>query len=261
MPADPLFYLATIVAVILIGLSKGGLGGAMAVLGVPLMSLVTSPVQAAAILLPILIVMDWISLYTWWNHRDARTLAIMLPGGVLGVGIGWLTAAVVTENEIRLIVGTIALAFTLRYAWQRLHVRRSGLETVPHGHRPLLGASWGTVAGFTSFVAHAGGPPYQFYALPLDHDPKTYTGSSVRFFAIVNALKLIPYFMLGQFDTSNLEISIALIPVAILATIAGAWLVKRMRPSLFYPLMYAMVFVASLKLVSDGIRHLIVAWA
>ncbi len=257
MPTDPFFYMTAVVAVILVGLSKGGFGGAMALLGVPLLALVVPPVQAAAILLPILIVMDWASLWSWWRYWDARTLLVMLPGGVIGVGIGWLTAAVVTENEIKLIVGSVALAFVLRYAWQEFHARRSGSAVKPKPQRPLQGGAWGIVAGFTSFVAHAGGPPYQFYTLPLGHDPRIYTGTSVRFFAIVNLLKVLPYFMLGQLDLSNIEISATLFPVAIVATFAGAWLVHRMRPAVFYPFMYAMVFFTSLKLVWDGALNLI----
>lgn len=257
MPADPFFYFAALTAVILVGLSKGGFGGAMALLGVPLMALAIPPVQAAAILLPILVAMDIVSLWTWWGYWDPKTLKIMLPGGVAGVGIGWLTATTVTEDEIKLLVGVVALAFVLRYVWQVIQARRGARTVEARPHRPLAGLGWGTVAGFTSFISHAGGPPYQFYTLPLGQDPKTYTGTSVRFFAIINALKLVPYFMLGQFDTSNLETSATLVPAAIVSPIAGAWLVKRMRPSIFYPFMYVMVFVAAAKLMWDGIAAML----
>ncbi|WEX09988.1 sulfite exporter TauE/SafE family protein [Chelativorans sp. AA-79] len=248
---DPIFYLAAIPAVILVGLSKGGLGGAMALIGVPLMALVVSPVQAAAILLPILIVMDMVSLWAWRGFHDRRVLAIMLPGAMLGIGIGWLTAAVVTADHVRLIVGIVTLLFFLRWVADKL--RKSEQAA---GHSPAKGLFWGTVSGFTSFVAHAGGPPYQVYALPLKQDPKLYTGTSVIFFAIVNAAKLVPYFALGQFDATNLTASLMLVPVAPLATLAGAWVVRRMRPEIFYPLMYAMIFVVSLKLIYDGVAGL-----
>lgn len=253
MPTDPFFYLTAVVAVILVGLSKGGFGGAMALLGVPLLALTVPPVQAAAILLPILVAMDVVSLWTWWNWRDPETLKIMLPGGALGVGIGWLTATVVTEGEIKLIVGVVALAFVLRFVWQTLAARRATRKVEAKPHQRAAGLFWGMIAGFTSFVSHAGGPPYQFYTLPLGQDPKLYTGTSVRFFAIINALKLVPYFMLGQFDTSNLEISASLFPLAVVSPLAGAWLVRRMRPTIFYPFMYAMVFVTALKLIYDGL--------
>jgi uncharacterized protein len=245
--SDPWFYATSIPAVFLVGMSKGGFGGAMALIGVPLMALAMSPVQAAAIMLPILIVMDMVSLWAWRGHYDRRLLAIMLPGALMGIGIGWLTAAVVTADHVRLIVGIVTLLFFLR--WVAGKLRRSEAAA---GHSTPKGLFWGTISGFTSFVAHAGGPPYQVYALPLRHDPKLYTGTSVIFFAVVNAVKLVPYFALGQFDATNLTASLLLVPVAPLATLAGAWVVRRMRPDVFYPLMYSMILIVSLKLIHDG---------
>lgn len=253
MITDPYFYAVAIPAVLFVGLSKGGFGGAMALFGVPLMALAVSPVQAAAIMLPILIVMDIVSLWTWRAERDAVTLKLMLPGAILGIAIGWATAAYVTEGLIRLIVGLVALWFAVSYFISRWRERRA--ETSPaRGHHPVRATVWGTLAGFTSFVSHAGGPPYQIYALPLRQDPKIYTGTSVRFFAIINAVKLVPYFALGQFDSANLKTSLALAPLAPVATLAGAFIVRRLNAVLFYPLMYAMVLVTSLKLIADGAR-------
>ena len=257
MMTDPFFYAAAIPAVILVGLSKGGFGGAMALLGVPLMALAVSPVQAAAILLPILIVMDMVSLWTWRSHKDNKTLVIMLPGAVIGIAIGWATAAWVTAPMVRLIVGAVALWFVWRYLVQIIAARRSGNEQASRGHQPVQGTLWGALAGFTSFVSHAGGPPYQIYTLPLRQDPKTYTGTSVRFFAIINAIKLVPYFALGQFDMTNLSTSLALAPLAPVATLAGAFIVRRMKPDIFYPFMYVMVFFTALKLIWDGAVHIL----
>lgn len=249
---DPLFYAAAVPAVILVGLSKGGLGGAMALLGVPLMSLVMPPVQAAAIMLPILVVMDGVSLWSWRGMRDPVTLKLMLPGAMLGIGLGWLAAAVVTTGAVRLIVGVVALAFFLRWLTQKLAASER-----PAPHNRLKATFWGAVSGFTSFLAHAGGPPYQVYALALKQAPALYVGTSVIYFAIVNAVKLVPYFALGQFDTANLAASAVLMPVAPLATLAGAWLVRRIRPELFYPFMYTMVMLVGLKLVWDGVFELL----
>jgi uncharacterized membrane protein YfcA len=257
MLTDPIFYAAAIPAVIMVGLSKGGFGGAMALLGVPLMALAIPPVQAAAILLPILIVMDMVTLWTWRKHWDPKTLAIMVPGAIIGITIGWATAAWVTDPMIRLIVGIVALWFVARYLQLTLAARREAAPPPAHGHQPVKGALWGTLAGFTSFVSHAGGPPYQIYTLPLRQDPKTYTGTSVRFFAIINAIKLAPYFALGQFDAANLSTSLVLAPIAPVATLAGAYIVKRMKPEIFYPFMYAMVFLTSIKLIWDGTVHLL----
>lgn len=248
--SDPWFYATSIPAVLLVGLSKGGFGG-IALIGVPLMALTMSPVQAAAIMLPILIVMDIVSLWSWRGQRDTETLRIMLPGAMAGIGIGWAMAAFVTVSAVRLIVGIVALLFVLRWLVQRVgrrhRLRRQNLAA---------GNFWGAVAGFTSFVAHAGGPPFQVYALALGLAPGTYVGTSVIFFAILNAVKLLPYFALGQFDASNLAASAVLLPLAPVATLTGAWLVRRIKAEHFYPFMYVMVLIVSLKLIYDGVAGL-----
>lgn len=109
------------------------------------------------------------------------------------------------------------------------------------------------IAGFTSFVSHAGGPPFQMYVLPLKLDKTLYAGTGVIFFAVVNAVKLPPYFALGQFSAANLMTSAMLIPLAPLATFAGAWLVKRVDQTLFYRITYAALIPVGLKLIWDGI--------
>ena len=246
---DPIFYATAVPAVILVGLSKGGFGGAVGFVGVPLMALMMSPLQAAAILLPILVLMDMVSLWTWRGVYDRRTLAGMLPGSLIGIGLGWLTAAIVTADMVRLIVGLVALVFVLRWIIQQF---RHGAGHVASPDR-LAAGFWGTVSGFTSFVAHVGGPPFQIYALPLRLDPKVLSGTAAIFFAVTNAVKLIPYFALGQFDATNLTASAVLMPVAPLATLAGAWLVRRMRPEIFYPFTYATVALIAVKLLYDGV--------
>jgi uncharacterized membrane protein YfcA len=256
MPAllsDPWFLAVAVAAVILVGLSKGGLGGAMGFVGVPLMALVMSPVQAAAILLPIMVLMDMVSLWTWRGNYHLPTLKAMLPGAMLGIGLGWLTAAVVTVSMIRFIVGIVAIAFVGRWLYQKF---RHGSA---HVAKPdaVAATFWGSVSGFTSFVAHVGGPPFQMYALPLRLEQRIFTGTSVIFFAVTNAVKLVPYFALGQFDATNLTISGLLMPVAPLATLAGAWVVRRMRPDVFYTFSYATVGLIALKLVHDGIFDLV----
>ncbi len=250
---DPAFYAVGIPAVFLVGLSKGGFGGAVGFVGVPLMALVMSPLQGAAILLPILVLMDITSLWTWRGVYDGQTLTDMLPGAIVGIGIGWLTATIVTADMVRFLVGAVAVVFVLRWLAQQIR-HGSG-----HASRrnPVLAMFWATVAGFTSFVAHVGGPPFQVYALPLRLDPKVFTGTSVIFFALTNAIKLVPYFALGQFDATNLAASAILMPIAPVATLAGAWLVRRMRPEVFYPFTYATVAVVAVKLIWDGVASLV----
>ncbi len=246
MISDPLFYAAAIPAMVVLGLSKGGFG-AIGILVVPLLALVISPVQAAAIVLPILVLSDLVAVYFYWGIYDAKTLKIMLPGAMIGVGIGWWTAAWVTEHEIRLIVGAISVLFAVNY-WLRQR-----LSQRPRGHNIATGGFWGIVTGFTSFVSHAGGPPFQMYVVPLRLDPRLFAGTSVILFAIVNAVKTVPYFLLGQFDAANLETSAILLPVSIPATILGVWLVKVMDATVFYRAVYILIFLVGLYLVWEGL--------
>ena len=248
-PAD---WSAAVLAVVLVGLSKGGLGGAGALMGVPLMSLVMSPVQAAGLLLPLLIIMDGVSLWTWWRAWDRDLLREVLPGAIFGVGLGWALAAMVSDDAVRLIVAVICLVFV----GQWLRSLESG-RTEPRARNPVKGAFWGGVAGYTSFVAHAGSPPFNVYALPLGLTPARFTGTAVAFFTAVNLVKLLPYAALGQLGVGNLATSALLVPPAALAVLAGAFVVRRMRAEVFYPFMYVMVLLVGLKLLWDGATGLL----
>ena len=250
MLTDPWFYAAAFPAMIIVGLSKGGFSS-IGLLAVPILALVISPVQAAGITLPILVLNDLIALIAYWGVFDRRTVAIILPGAVVGILIGWLTAAWVTEHEVRLIVGLTSILFSLNW-WFR-H-RRS---PEPRGHDPVKGTFWGVVAGFTSFVSHAGGPPFQMYALPLRLEPRLFAGTSVLVFAIMNAVKTVPYFFLGQFDTENLTASLVLLPISIPATFLGVWLVKRFETESFYRIVYAMFFLIGVYLFWEGLTGIL----
>ncbi len=250
MIEDPVFYYVAVPAVILAGLSKGGFGGGLALLSVPFMSLVISPVQAAAIMLPILIVMDMIALIAWRGVYDRRSLAILLPAAIAGISLGWATAAYVTATHVRLIVGTVALAFWMDYMFGRRDALR------PRDHSPRKGWFWGAVSGFTSFVTHAGGPPFQMYMLPLRLEPKVLAGTGIAYFATVNAIKVVPYLFLGQFSPVNLMTSAILLPLAPLATLAGVRLVRVVPQALFYRLTYSVVLIIAVKLIWDGLAGL-----
>lgn len=239
--ADPAVLAVTLLAVALVGLSKGGLGGAFALMGVPVLSFVMPPAQAAALLLPILILMDAVSLWTWRHWRDAAVLRVMLPAAMLGIGLGWASAAIIPESGVMLLVGLVALVFGLR----ALLGRYIGAPR----HRPMAGWFWGTVSGFTSFVAHAGGPPFQVQVLPKRLDPRVYTGTSVLFFAVVNLVKVGPYAALGLFDARVLASALVTLPLAALAVRAGAWAVRRMPATAFYTFSHVMVVLVGVRLV------------
>ncbi len=159
-PGDLAFYLAAIPAVILLGLSKGGFSG-LSSLATPLFALAISPVKAAAILLPILIVQDWVSVWAFRRDFSSRNLIILIPSSVIGVALGWLLAARVSDDAVRLAVGVISIGFVL-YMLARERLKRAPVEKpgVP------AGILWGSLAGFTSFISHSGSPPFQVYVMP-----------------------------------------------------------------------------------------------
>ncbi|MEP1934108.1 MAG: sulfite exporter TauE/SafE family protein [Roseibium sp.] len=245
--ADPWFYAAAIPAVIFVGLSKGGFGGTIAMLGVPIMSLVVSPIQAAGIMLPILIVMDVVALIAYKGRADWKILALLLPAAMVGIGIGWATAAYVNDAFVTLLIGIISIVFVADYVFKGRKEEEARGQNVPKG------LFWGTVTGFTSFISHTGGPPFQLYMLPLRLPPMLFVGTAVIFFATVNAVKLVPYFFLGQFDPTNLATSAALFPIALLATLAGIWLVRIVKAETFYTVIYVFMGVIGVKLVYDGL--------
>ena len=250
MLTDPWFYAAALPAVFIVGFAKGGFGGGISVLGIPLMSLVIPPLDAAAIMLPIMIVMDMVALTAWWGVYDRKSVVILMPSALFGVAIGWAIAAYVTDEAVRLIVGTVAIVFTLRYVFGE------GERGAAKKANVAKGAFWGTISGFTSFVSHAGGPPVQMYLLPLKLDPKVLAGTTVLVFAVVNFVKLLPYAMLGQFSSAHLAASAVLLPLAPVATFIGARLVKVVPAQVFYRITYAVLFVVGAKLLFEGAQKL-----
>jgi len=246
MITDPVFYCAAIPAVLITGISKGGFGG-IALLAVPLMALVISPVQAAGIMLPILLAMDCSSIYAYRGTWDHANLKILLPGAILGIVIGALTTQWVNENFIRLILGMIAILFTIHF-W--FHGRTANAVKNPNIR---AGYFLGTVSGYTSFVAHAGAPAFQFFMLPQKLDRKLYAGTAVVYFAIVNVIKIIPYALLGMLAVGNLTTSLVLLPLAPVGVMLGVWLNQRIPNELFYHVIYLMIFLVGIRLCWEAL--------
>lgn len=221
-------------------------------LGVPIMALAISPVQAAAIMLPILIAMDMVGIANYRKFWDKKIALGLIPAATFGVGIGWAFADGVDEALVRILLGAIALVFSLNFLLQRL--RDGAIKRHPASFSRT--GVWGTIMGFTSFVAHAGGPPYQVYALPLGLDKTRYVATSILFFALINLIKLPPYAFLGQLDTSNLTTSLALLPLAPLGMWMGIYLHKKVPEGPFFLLAYGGLALAGAKLLYDGFRAL-----
>jgi uncharacterized membrane protein YfcA len=241
------FWLIAISAVLIVGLSKSGLLGSLGLVAVPMLSLVMPPRDAAGMMLPLLLVMDAITVWNYRKDADWGILRIMVPGALVGTLIGWALWSFVSDAMVLLMVGVITLLFVA----DALLPLRKKLEGLPPS-KPW-GAFWGAAAGFTSFISHTGGPPYQIYTLPRRMSPVLYSGTSAFFFAIVNTSKLGPYYFLGQLNVSNLWHALLLVPVAILGVVAGVWLVRRISVKQFYTIAYALVAILAVKLVYDGI--------
>lgn len=244
------FFICAVISVLVAGMSKGGLGGAGASLSVPLLALVISPIQAAAILLPILCVMD---LFTVWAYRrvwHGPSLLVLLPSAVVGIFIGGMTFHLVDDDMLRLLVGMVALLFGgygLYGYWF------AGAEDrAPVLPSKLIGGALGAAAGFTSFVAHAGGPPFNLYILPQKLDKTLVVGTAAVFFLAVNYIKLVPYAWLGQLNVDNLALSALLAPLAPLGVCLGVKFHKKISQKVFYLLSYFGLVLAGVKLVSDS---------
>ena len=249
MLSDPAFYLVSIPAVLLYGIAKGGFGGAVAVLSVPIMSLVMSPTQAAAILLPILVVMDVAVIRTYWGRYDRHALRLLLPGALLGLLLGYLAADAMSDDYMRILIGVLSLVFGL----QQLLGRSSRVGTE---HNRTSAGIFGTLSGFTSFSIHAGGAPFTMYLLPKRLDPLIYAGTAGVFFAVVNAIKLVPYAMLGQFSAENLLYALVLVPLAPLGVRIGHYLVKISDPDFYYRVISFFLLVIGAKLLWEGLAGL-----
>jgi uncharacterized protein len=248
---DPWFYALAVPVVMLVGITKGGFLSGLGVLGVPLLALKVPPVMAAAIMLPILIGMDCVSVWSFrktvhWGHLNA-----MLPGCLIGTALAWATAHWVSDSVIRLLVGAIALGSALDW-WLRVRPRVAGGKP-----NPLIGNSIGAIAGFTSFVSHTGGPVVQVYLLPQNLPSTLYVGTTVVLFAVLNAVKVPPYLMLGQLTWTTLATSLVLLPLAAISTSIGVWCVRNIPQDPFYKLAYATLLVVGVKLVYDGVTGIL----
>lgn len=247
MSPELVFYLVAIPAVALLGLSKGGFAGVGAV-AMPMIALTTSPVRAAAVVLPILIVQDVVSVWAFRKTWDRYVLAVMLPSAAVGILAGYLLAARVSIEVIMALLGAISILFAL----QRLWIERGGRIVASARSPAWAGSLYGAAAGFTSQIAHAGGPPFQMWVMPRKLGRDEYIGTSAIFFAAVNWMKAPAYLALGQFTPANLFTSAMLLPVAILSTLAGVKLVRRFDAERLFTIIYALMILTGAKLIWDA---------
>jgi uncharacterized membrane protein YfcA len=246
------FWSVAVLVAVIVGFSKGG-WGAIGNLSVPLLSLVVDPLTAAGLLLPVYLVSDGFGLWAYRHSYDRRVLAILIPAGLLGIGIGWAIIPWVDaelpggKSIITGLVGAIGIVFALYMIF--------GTKSAAPAGQPkrLGGLFWGTLAGFTSYISHAGAPPYQVYVQPLQLDRLTYAGTTTILFAILNAAKLGPYWANGQISIGSIELATYLAIPAILGVFLGKMTVGWVSQAVFYKIITWALLIIGLELVVKAI--------
>jgi hypothetical protein len=244
---DPFFYAVTIPAVLLLGVSKSGFGAGFGSLAVPMMALAVSVPQAAAILMPVLLLMDVLGMAAFRKDFDLKLLKFLIPCGLVGIVVGALLFKLL---DARLVAGIVGV-FTLLFLAQRLlFPPRADSPPPPR----WLGAILTAMSGFTSFIAHAGGPPVNAYLIPMRLSPIRFTAPMAFFFFVINLAKWLPYAWLGLLDWRNFATSLVLLPLAPMGVWAGVRLARRISQVLFYRFLYVGMLLTGVKLVSDAVR-------
>jgi uncharacterized membrane protein YfcA len=244
---DPFFYMIAVPAVLLLGLSKSGFASGFGALAVPLMALAVTVPQAAAILMPILLMMDLMGMAAFRKDVDKALLRFMVPFALLGIVLGALLFKWLDARVVAAIVG----AFTLLFLAQQMLFKPD-----PNGPPPprWLGGLLLITSGFTSFISHAGGPPVNAYVMRLKLKPILFTGTLAYLFFFINMAKWLPYAWLGLLDWRNLATSLVLLPLAPIGVLVGVRLARRIRPEVFYRLVRIGMFLTGCKLLWDGLR-------
>ena len=248
MITDWHFYALAIPAVILLGLAKGGFAG-MGALSLPLLTFAIDPVRAAAITLPLLIVQDVVGVWAFRRTVDWRLLGWMLPGAIVGIALGYGFAASVSPESVMASVGAISMIFGAYRLWAARHPTPRATALWPQ----WIGSLFGIASGFTSQIAHAGQPPFQLWVLPRNLSRERLVGTTAIFFAAVNWIKVPAYVALGQFTRANLLVSATLLPLALVSTVAGVALVRRVSPERFLTAIYILMIVVGVALVGEAI--------
>ena len=244
---DWYFYAVAVPAVLLLGISKSGFGAGFGSLAVPIIALAVTVPQAAAILMPVLLLMDLLGMAAFRKNFDIALLKFLVPCGLVGTVVGALLFKVLDAKVVAGIVG----AFTLLFLAQRLLFPPRPDSAPPPR---WLGGMLAVTSGFTSFVSHAGGPPISAYVIPLRLSPLNFTATLAYFFFVINLSKWVPYAWLGLLDLRNMATSLVLLPIAPIGVWAGVRMAKTISPVLFYRLLYVGMLLTGCKLLWDSLH-------
>ena len=244
---DPVFAAVSVGAVLLAGLSKGGFGGGIGFVGVLALAQVSSPAQAVAIMLPILCIMDLIGVHAYRRHWDGPSLKVLGIGSMIGIVLGMVVFRWVDEQFVRLMVGAIAVAFFVDF------FRSGGEKAAARIFPKPIGYGLGAVAGFTSFLIHAGLPPVAMYLLPQRLDKRVHVGTLVILFFVINYAKIVPYWWLGLLTTDNMTASLMLAPLAPVGMLIGIKVNRMISQKWFTRASYVILFALGLRMVYEGL--------
>lgn len=240
----PTLYLVAAAVALLIGLSKGGLGGTMGVLATPLMALVLPADQVIGLLLPVLMFADVFAVAFHWGHWHRWYVILLLPGGVLGVTIGTFFITNAPTETLQLLLGVIVLLFALYKIFEKQLLR--WLTYRPHNWH---GVAAGTVAGFSSALAHTGAPPVSIYLLLQKVTPRVFIATNALFFAILNWIKVPYYGYAGLFDFALLRQMAWMLPIALVGVWLGRGLAGKIKPQQYEQLILALLIISALLLI------------
>lgn len=246
--ADPYTLALACLAVVVVGMAKGGLSG-IGVLGTPVLALALPPAIAAAVLLPVLIVQDGVSVWSFRHDWNRWIVGWMLPGAIIGIALATGFSASVDERWLLLLLGAITLAFGLLRLW----AERGGRIVAASNSPGWVGTLFGVAAGVTSQIAHAGGPPFQMWVTPRRLPHITYMGTSSVLFALMNLAKVPSYVMLGTLNRQTLVAAGLLMPLAVVSTLLTVRVLRRLDSHRFYTIIYWLMVLLGAKLVWDGI--------
>tara|TARA_B100000787_G_scaffold167065_1_gene153218 strand:- start:4711 stop:5457 length:747 start_codon:yes stop_codon:yes gene_type:complete len=245
MEINSLFFFTVVPAIVLFGIAKSGLGGSIALISIPLMTIVMPLSQALAIILPILIFSDFVAVYRFRKEFDLNTLKLLVPFASIGIFIGSLTFSYFSEELLKIIVGLMGFLFAGHYFLFKKN------KEVLSKKNFIKGGICSLISGFTSFCVHAGGTPLSIYLLPLRIKKEIYVGTRVIFFTIVNLIKLPFYLQLSIINFDTLKNSITLLPLSILGIYIGYCVLKIIKEKLFYNILYLLILLSSIKLIID----------
>ena len=255
---DSGFWLVAVVAVLIMGVSKGGFGSGMNVASTPLLALASNPILAAAIMLPLLNIMDLLGIRAFWRQWDIRTARSLLLPMIAGAVLGIILFTSVNADWLRILLAVVVYVVLID-RWGLL--RRVGLMVQKAKETPEPGGpmAWilGTLLGVTSTIAHAGGPAGSAYLLRFNFDKTTFQATTILTFTAVNLIKLPFYLFTGQFPLSTLAMTGVLVPVAVVSMMLGVVLHRIMPQRPFFIFMEAALFVTACKLMWDGLTGLL----